>query len=531
MSLRSRTACSTGRPANGRIGRLRSLCCALVGAALLLSGCTASALQDLAPPSADKPSSKAPGNIATAPKAVDGKPDFGLTPNPAIPITLNTPTIDPKHAYSLPELIDMAQMANPVTRAAWQRARQAAIAVGATEATYLPIITADVVAGFEQTSATAPGVNLVPIPIPAGTLTTTGTQVVPSLTVKWLLFDFGQREAVRDAASQLSYGANVTFNGTHQKLIFDVSNAFFILTAARVQLKIAQGTLTNSRLVLEAAEARMARGLATTMEVATAKQQVAQARFNLTQSQGHERSSYMGLLEAIGITPTTDINIQDISGRVLPKAVPADLDRLIVTSLQRRPDVQAAFAKLQADRSGIAAARAEFMPKIAIAGNINRNIGTLSTEDSRFDLRTRLNVNQPNANLVVGITMPIFDGGLRDARLQGAVAQAAASEQEMAQLQNTAAREIVTAYDMLRTSLAGYGAASELTISAQTAYNAALDYYKQGLGTITDVSIAQTALLQAKFSKATAYSDSLVAAATLAFATGTLTNRSGPGRF
>lgn len=530
MSLRLSTASSTDRPSDSRGRWARAFCSALVAAAFLLTGCTASTIQDLAPAAADKPSSKAPGNVAAAPRAVDGKPDFGLTSDPEIPITLTKPTIDPKHAYSLPELIDMAQMANPVTRAAWQRARQAAIAVGATEATYLPIITADVVAGLAQTSVTAPGLDL-PIPIPAGTLTTTGTQVVPSLTVKWLLFDFGQREATREAANHLSYAANVTFNGTHQKLIFDVSNAFFILTAARVQLRIAQGTLTNSRLVLEAAEARLGRGLATTMEVATAKQQVAQARFNLTQSQGHERSSYMGLLEAIGITPTTEIKVQDISSRVLPKAVPTDLDRLIAGSLQRRPDVQAAFAKLQADRSGIAAARAEFMPKVAIAGNVNRNIGEISTEDSRFDLRTRLRVNQPNANLVVGITMPIFDGGLRDARLQGAIAQAAASEQEMAQLQNTAAREIVVSYDALRTSLAGYAAASELTNAAQTAYNAALDYYKQGLGTITDVSIAQTALLQARFSKATAYSDSLVAAATLAFATGTLTNRNGPGRF
>lgn len=344
------------------------------------------------------------------------------------------------------------------------------------------------------------------------------------------MFDFGGRDAARSAANHLSYASNVTFNGAHQKLIFDVSNAFFILTSAKVQLKIANQTLRNSQLVQEAANAKLGRGLATSIEVAQARQQVAQARFNLTQSQGHERNAYMGLLEAVGVSPTLKINIQDISNRVLPKAVPADLDRLIAASLQRRPDVQAAFARLQADKDGIAAARAEFMPKVAIVGNINRNIGRISTKDSRFDLTTSLNVNQPNANLMVGVTMPIFDGGLRDARLQGAVAQAAAAEQEMAQLQNTAAREIVVAYDLLRTSLSGYAAASELTVAAQTTYNAALDYYKQGIGTITEVSIAQTALLQARVAKASAYSDALVAAATLAFATGTLTNSDGPGR-
>jgi outer membrane protein len=111
------------------------------------------------------------------------------------------------------------------------------------------------------------------------------------------------------------------------------------------------------------------------------------------------------------------------------------------------------------------------------------------------------------------------------------MAQVGAAEQEMAQLQNTAAREVVVAYDLLRTSLAGYAAASELTTAAQTTYDAAVDYYKQVLGTITDVSIAQTALLQAKVAKSTAYSDTLVAAASLAFATGTLTNRNAVNRF
>lgn len=231
----------------------------------------------------------------------------------------------------------------------------------------------------------------------------------------------------------------------------------------------------------------------------------------------------------MGVSPTITIRVQDVSGRRLPRAVPQNLNKLIEASLQRRPDVQAAFAKLRADQSGIAAARAEFMPKVALTGSVNRLAASLEVQDSRFGEITHLQTNQPNANLLVGVSVPIFDGGLRDARLQAAMAQAAASEQDLAALQNSAAQQIVVAYDLLRTSLSGYSAATELNNAAQTTYDAALDYYKNGLGTLTDVSIAQTGLLQARLSKATAHSDSLVAAATIAFATGNLTNRSSPG--
>ena len=454
--------------------------------------------------------------------------DFAVATDPSMPIAIAKPQIDPNHTYSLPELINIAQLNNPITQASWQRAREAAIAVGAVEATYLPILSADVLAGYAQTSQTAPGFDGVIVDIPPGTITASGAQITPSLTVKWLLFDFGGREAAQQSAQQLSFAANVTFNATHQKLIFDVSNAFFQLTAARSQTAINREALANAKVVLEASSARMGQGVATTMEVAAAKQQVAQAEFDLTQASGRERNTYHRLLESMGVSPTLTVKVQNIAGRPLPRVVPANLDALIVASLQRRPDVQAAFARVKANQNGIAAARAEFMPKVAMTGTLNQNIGTYSINDSRFPGSASLNVSQPNAAVLVGLSLPLFDGGLRDARMEAAIAQAAASEQEFAQLQNLAAREIVVAYDVLRTSLSGHAAAVELVNAAQTNYDAALDYYKNGLGTLSEISIAQTGLLKAQFARAQALSDSFGAAATMAFATGQLTNAAVP---
>lgn len=454
--------------------------------------------------------------------------DFGVVPDTAMPNAIAMPQIDPNHTYSLPELIDIAQLHNPVTRASWQRAREAAIAAGATAATYLPVLSADVVAGYAQTSDTVPGVKGTFVDVPPGTITVSGMQVTPGLTVKWLLFDFGGRDAARASAQQLSFAANVTFNATHQKLIFDVSSAFFQLTAARSQTAINREALNNAKVVQSAAQARLKQGVATSMEVAQASQQVAQAEFDLTQATGRERNTYHHLLEAMGVSPTLPIKVQNIGNRAMPRAIPGNLDALIAASLQRRPDVQAALARVKSNRSGIAAAQAEFMPKVALTGTLNRSFGNYSIDDSRIPGTASINASRPNAGLLVGLSQPLFDGGLRDARLQAAIAQAEASEQEFAQLQNMAAREIVIAYDMLRTSLSGHAAANALVHAGQTNYNAALDYFKNGLGTLADVSIAQTGLLKAKFAQSQTLSDAFTAAATIAFATGQLTNASVP---
>ena len=117
---------------------------------------------------------------------------------------------------------------------------------------------------------------------------------------------------------------------------------------------------------------------------------------------------------------------------------------------------------------------------------------------------------------------------MRQARLDAAKAQAQASEQEFAKLQSTAAQQIVTAYDALRTGLSGYQAAKALVTAARTNNEAALDYFKNGLGTLSDVSVSQTGLLKALYAEAQARSNVFGAAATLAFATGQLTSATVP---
>ncbi len=491
-------------------------------AGLGLMACSGS-FQNLAPASPNTPYLGLPGMAAINTRSNN----YAVAPDISMPIAIAKPKLSSSHSYTLPELINIAQLSSPATRAAWERAREAAAAAGLAEAAYLPILTADVLAGFAVASSTAGGIEVGDIDVRSGTITTTGGQAIPSLAIQWLLFDFGVRDAALASAQELSFAANVGFNGTHQKLIFDVANAYYQNAASQAQTRIDRESLDNARLVLTAAEARRKQGIGTVMEVTAAEQQVAQAEFDLTQANGQERNTYAALLGAMGLSPTLTIKVQSLAGKRLPRGVPRDLDRLIVASLKRRADVQAAFAELKASEQGILAAEAEFLPKVALSASANALLGSYSVYDSRFGAEERLNVAQPNATLLLGLTVPIFDGGLRDSRLSSARANAAASAYDFSRLQTTAAQEIVVAYDVLRTSLSGYTAATALVTAARTNHEAALEYYRTGLGTLPDVSVAQTGLLKAQYAQAQARSNAFSAAATLAFATGTLTSAHG----
>lgn len=92
----------------------------------------------------------------------------------------------------------------------------------------------------------------------------------------------------------------------------------------------------------------------------------------------------------------------------------------------------------------------------------------------------------------------------------------------MRRVKEEAVRQIVVADNTLRTSLSAYSAARSLATVAQTTFDAAMATYRSGVGSITDVTLAESQLLQAKNAVSDAYCTALAAAATLALATGAL---------
>ncbi len=186
---------------------MRRVSCVVAGLAASLAGCNDT--RDLAPPAPDVPW---PIPASAAPTVQEVAP---VSEGPST-------EINPAHRYSLAELIDIAERRNKATRVAWEQARQAAINVGIAQAAYLPVLTASAIGGYQRIALPFPS-NLVP----RGFITANTEEFLPTLAVRYLLLDFGSRQAAVNAARQLSVAANVTFTQAHQKLIFDVARAYF----------------------------------------------------------------------------------------------------------------------------------------------------------------------------------------------------------------------------------------------------------------------------------------------------------------
>lgn len=228
---------------------------------------------------------------------------------------------------------------------------------------YLPRLAVTALGGYETHSgrASAFGVSAGDNGSLAGSVST--------LSLDWLLFDFGKREALVNAADQGTVIANIGFTAAHQKLIHAVSLAFYDYSAARARTDSAGASLKDAREVQSAAEARKTQGVGTIVEVAQARQFTALAELAKVRADGDISDAYVALLSTIGIPPLTPIQIADIARRPLPEDIGASVDGALAAALARRPDVLAAIAAQKAANAGVRAAKAEFMPKVFVSAS------------------------------------------------------------------------------------------------------------------------------------------------------------------
>ena len=480
---------------------------------VLLGACNDT--RDLAPASPDtpwqfEPSKEAP--TAPAPAAVAAR-RFAVPENTAVQLP-SPADVDPSHAYSLVELIDIAQRRNPATRVAWEQARQAAISVGIARAAYLPALTASAVAGWEHFVTPFPS-NLVP----QGFIIFNAQEVIPQLAVNYLLLDFGGRAAAVEAAGQLSIAGNVAFTAAHQQLIFNVARAYFTLDGADAAVRASRQGLADAQVVQQSAEALFGRGLDTIVDVQLARRATAQAQYDLAQANTAQHDAMYTLLAAMDLPPTTKLPVADASARPLPQRTARTVDDVLSEALRRRPDLLADVAKLRATDAEIAAARSALAPKVSLSANVQGNLGRLNVNSSPY-----FSVNKPQGAALLKFEWPLYTGGLLQNKLSLAHSKREEAAAGLNERVDQALREVALAYDQIDTGLQQYDAAIALQTASEAAFHSASDSYAHGVGTLTDATSAQTGLATARAAVARAHSQSLVNAAALAFATGELTS-------
>ncbi len=426
--------------------------------------------------------------------------------------------LDPAHPYTLAELIDVAEHHNPSTRTIWERAKQKARELGLAESAYYPEFDGLAVFGDERL------INPFPKPLaPRGYVMVEIPIVRPEVTLQYLIFDFGKREAsVHSAkAEKLAAGADVI--QVNQALAFHVASAYYQLVTAQERLQAAQETLRTAQTTQDAAENKLNNGLATLPDVLNARAETSQAVFDEESADGDEKIARVTLTEVVGAEPSPNIAIDSQRSAPLPEKLNLSIEALINRAMENRPELMAQNLRIRSAEARIRAAKAEYKPQIALSGSVAQTSVWPTPDYGRLGF-----ASEPTWSAELGIHWRIFDGGVRKNELLIAESKRREAEDELTTIDDETTREVWIAYIAFRTALRKHDAAVALLESANESYSASLDAYKFGVKNLVDVVTAEKQLAQARLSSVSARSELFLEAVNLEFTTGNLLRNQTP---
>jgi outer membrane protein TolC len=409
--------------------------------------------------------------------------------------------LDPNKAYTLAELVDVAERTNPDTRVVWERAKARAAAVGVANSALFPTIAAMASASINQYS------------LFYGKFYHEDTTLFPAtLNLSYTVLDFGARSARIDAAKANLLAADFTFNDAHRRIIFNVAQGYYQLLDALGQEDAAQATLKDAQTVQEAIEAKLANGLATLPDVLEARAATAQARYELASIRGLEESARGALATAMGVSPAVVFRVQDVSKMPTAESIEEPVQTVMERALEQRPDLLAQVAQLRATDAEGQRARSANYPTLSFSGYWGH---TNAFGQQKGDPPARSAIYPYQAQLSLSWT--VFDGGARHNEIARTESERRAAQSQVVSGRNEIENEIWTSYTNLKTAQQQQEAADALLEAASQSYTSATEAFRAGVRTFIDVTTAQRDLARARTAQVTARVRLLESIADLAF--------------
>jgi outer membrane protein len=444
-----------------------------------------------------------PAIAKDAPVSWAGAPTTGTALTAA-----DAPAIEDR-IYSLPELLKLALSINPQTREAEEQAYQANLATRLARSQYAPQVSIKALGGIQRTPLAIP-----PTVAPKGYFVSSTREIFPTLEMKWLLADFGRRKGAVEEAQHNADAAQSAVMGAQEKLIYDVSDAYFETVSTQGRIRAAKKALDAAGLTEQAVLDQRDHGRATAVQVAEAQRQTAAMHLALTKVSGAADIAFAGLVATVGLPPESHFEIA-APADIAPQAPPQPLKVLIDEALESRPDILAAKDKVAASEAKIDTARAAYRPTISLSAQVFQNVGEISSDGSPYS-----SIDRTGNALFVSFEWALSDGGARATNVSLALSEKSAAEDSLAVARNGSSLQVVQAYNHLKTSLDNRIQALAYTKASDIAYQATLDSYRRGLSNITDLTNNEAVLAQAQADQEDADVDVQIAKAALDLALG-----------
>jgi len=309
----------------------------------------------------------------------------------------------------LEELVVRADRNSTSVQLAAARLNQARALLRAADAERLPQV--GVSAGASRGNTATPGV------------TTPGTLLTAGANVSWEADVFGRLAKASQAAALDAQASEALLQSTRLLVQSNVARAYFTLRALDSERALVRQTVDAYRDTLRLTERRYQAGDVAELDLARVQAEVASTQSQALALDRQRAEVEHALAVLLGELPS-QFGLKALDESEWAGALPVVPPGVPSTVLARRPDVAAAQSSMLAAQKRVGVAQAAWFPDLSLTANggfASSELGDLFKWSAR------------SWGIGALLSLPVFDGGRREAGVKGANAQwdaAAASYRE-----------------------------------------------------------------------------------------------------
>jgi outer membrane protein len=282
-------------------------------------------------------------------------------------------------------------------------------------------------------------------------------------------------------------------------------------------LKVRQEDFQIGKKQLERIKAQYEAGVIAVATVYTQEVDVANRELAIVQAESDLELAKGALLTTLGMNPGEPADFADITQQSATESdirafrtEIGDFNKAYSTASDKRLDLAAAKASIEAANAGVNVAQAAYFPTVSATAGYNWN----SPLVGNFQYGTQ--------TLGLNFRYSIFDGLDRDARAQIARASVIQSGVQKRQSEQRVASDVQNAFIQLNTSEKNLDITARSLKAAQQNFEAAEERFKVGAANILDLTTANGNLATAKINRINALYNYIGAQYQMKFALGIL---------
>jgi outer membrane protein TolC len=294
---------------------------------------------------------------------------------------------------------------------------------------------------------------------------------------------------------ELSYeNANISYAMQRLNLERNVTQYFYSVYMAQMNLTIAREELANTQKSYEIIKNKVDAGLAASEELYQAELNLSQANSTVQNRQVSFENAKDDLKMYLGMDLFEDILvIADVEAQ----PVPVDLQKAIDNGLQYRMELRQREIDLETSQFDMIRTKAQN----EFNGTMNLAFGIIGDNEKLLDI---FNQTTSNPQAQISFNIPIFDWGERKARIKAQEASMKSQEINLDEQKKQIIIDIRQVYRNLQNQVNQIEIARQSERNAQLTYEINLERYENGDLTGMDLNLYQTQLSNQKISYAQA---------------------------